>query len=271
MNIKNLSFPLLTKDQIEVRVGQVQEKGYTLLLYKDARTDAEILDKVVGKGDWQKKFYTLGGVGIGDKVRSIVVCSVGIYDDVRKEWIWKDDSGTESNVEEDKGVCSDSFKRASGGSCWGIGRELYNAGFIWVSGGTYKNQYGRYELTDKFQQLYVDEIKWNEDASECLVLVIKNKKTEEVVYSRGKAKPQPKPQPQQERKQEPVVTQPNRVQGITVDQKQILNAFINKLNAQDSKRVEKFMQNVVSNNYHVGSIDFLTKDQAQEIINLYVR
>ena len=153
--MKKLEFPLLQPNQIEVRVGQVGEKGFSLLLYKTARTDAEILDQVVGQGNWQKKFYTLNGVGIGDSVRSIVVCSVGIYDDDRKEWVWKDDSGTEGDIEQDKSVCSDAFKRAAGGSCWGIGRELYYTGFIFVKGGTHKETLkngGNYERLSRLQR-----------------------------------------------------------------------------------------------------------------------
>ena len=171
--MKELRFPLLTKDQIEVRVGQVSEYGYTLLLYKTSRTDAEILDQVVGIGNWQKRFYTLQGVGVGETVRSIVVCSVGIYDDDKKEWIWKDDSGTEGNIEQDKSICSDAFKRASGGSCWGIGRELYYTGRIYVKGGTQKKTYGNgYELADKFARFEVKEISWNEKPLSLKKLVI---------------------------------------------------------------------------------------------------
>lgn len=175
--MKELRFPLLTKNQIEVRVGQVSAKGCTLLLYKTSRTDAEILDQVVGVGNWQKKFYTLQGVGVGDSVRSIVVCSVGIYDDDKHEWIWKDDSGTESQVEQDKGVCSDAFKRASGGSCWGIGRELYYTGFIFVKVPTqqkYDNA-GKpkgYELVDKYMSFEVQEISWYENPLSLKTLVI---------------------------------------------------------------------------------------------------
>lgn len=135
--MKELNFPLLEKEDIEVRVGG----GNTLLLYKTARTDSRILDKIVGKGNWQKKFYTLQGVGMGDKERSIVVCSVGIYDEDKHEWVWKDDSGTESQVEQDKGVCSDAFKRAAGGSSWGIGRELYTAPRIPIPEKFKKTQY----------------------------------------------------------------------------------------------------------------------------------
>lgn len=183
--MKQLNFPLLNKDQIEVRVGQVSAKGCTFLLYKTSRTDAEILDKVVGQGNWQKRFYTLQGVGIGEQVRSIVVCSVGIYDEDKKEWIWKDDSGTESQVEQDKGVCSDAFKRASGGSCWGIGRELYYTGFIFAKVPTKEKTNGRgYELADKYASFEVKEISWNENPLSLKSLVIVDNNGQ-VVYSFG--------------------------------------------------------------------------------------
>ena len=183
--MKELRFPLLNKDQIEVRVGQVSAKGCTLLLYKTSRTDAEILDKVVGQGNWQKRFYTLQGVGVGDSVRSIVVCSVGIYDEDKHEWIYKDDSGTESQVEQDKGVCSDAFKRAAGGSCWGIGRELYYTGFIFVKVPTQQKSNGKgYELTDRFMNFEVKEISWHENPLSLKTLVIVDNNGN-VVFSKG--------------------------------------------------------------------------------------
>ena len=183
--MKDYKFPLLNKDQIEVRVGQVSAKGCTLLLYKTSRTDAEILDEVVGQGNWQKRFYTLQGVGIGDSVRSIVVCSVGIYDEDKHEWIWKDDSGTESQVEQDKGICSDSFKRAAGGSCWGIGRELYYTGFIFAKVPTKQKDSGKgFELADKYQTFEVKEIAWNEKPLSLKTLVIVDNNNQ-VVFSKG--------------------------------------------------------------------------------------
>lgn len=183
--MKELKFPLLNKDQIEVRVGQVNAKGCTFLLYKTSRTDAEILDKVVGQGNWQKRFYTLQGVGIGEQVRSIVVCSVGIYDDEKNQWIWKDDSGTESQVEQDKGVCSDAFKRASGGSCWGIGRELYYTGFIFAKVPTKEKTNGKgYELADKYASFEVKEISWNENPLSLKSLVIVDNNGQ-IVFSKG--------------------------------------------------------------------------------------
>ncbi|MEG2081363.1 MAG: Rad52/Rad22 family DNA repair protein [Oscillospiraceae bacterium] len=121
-----MEFKDLTKFDIDVRVCNINDKGASLLLYKDARCDMRILDEIVGAENWQRKHYECKGN---------LFCSVGInvnYDtkDAQKEWIWKDDCGSESNAEKEKGEASDSFKRACFN--WGIGRELYTAPFIWV-------------------------------------------------------------------------------------------------------------------------------------------
>lgn len=49
----------------------------------------------------------------------------------KSQWISKEDTGTESFTEKEKGLASDSFKRACFN--WGIGRELYTAPDMWVS------------------------------------------------------------------------------------------------------------------------------------------
>lgn len=111
----------LTKDEIEVRVQSVSEKGVILLLYKDARVDMNILDETVGSQNWQREHYECKGN---------LFCRVGIKDKDSGEWVWKADCGAESNTEAEKGEASDSFKRACVN--WGIGRELYTAPFIWI-------------------------------------------------------------------------------------------------------------------------------------------
>lgn len=111
-------FRLLNADEIEVRISQVNEKGVTLLLYKTARTDANLLDE---RGfEWQNDFKIIDGVLYG-----------GIALDRGEGWVWRWDAGTESNTEAEKGRASDAFKRA--GFKWGIGRELYTAPRIWIS------------------------------------------------------------------------------------------------------------------------------------------
>lgn len=117
-------FRNLRADEIDVRISQVKDNGFTLLLYKDARCDMNILDETVGAKNWQR-IHT----------RENANCIVSIWDDEKKQWISKEDTGTESNTEKEKGLASDSFKRACFN--WGIGRELYTAPFIWVSDTSY--------------------------------------------------------------------------------------------------------------------------------------
>lgn len=113
-------FRTLRADEIDVRVATITIKGFSLLLYKDARCDMNILDETVGALDWQRTH-----------TRENANCIVSIWDKEKNQWISKEDTGTESNTEKEKGLASDSFKRACFN--WGIGRELYTSPFIWVS------------------------------------------------------------------------------------------------------------------------------------------
>ena len=118
-------FRELRADEIDCRVSTVTNKGVSLLLYKDARCDMNILDETVGPENWQRRHS-----------RDNANCIVSIWDDQKEMWVEKEDTGTESNTEKEKGLASDSFKRACFN--WGIGRELYTAPFIWVDAGSCK-------------------------------------------------------------------------------------------------------------------------------------
>ena len=115
---------LLGKEDIDVRVAQTNiynNNGQlvvkvNLLLYKDARVDMKVLDELFTPMGW-KRTHKL----IGDRL----YCQVEVWDAEKKEWIYKEDVGVESNTEAEKGQASDSFKRACVN--WGIGRELYTA------------------------------------------------------------------------------------------------------------------------------------------------
>lgn len=119
-----LKFRALRADEVDCRVNQVvwtdYRKGCSLLLYKDARCDMNILDETVGPMNWKREHS-----------RENANCVVAIYDDEKMQWITKEDTGTESYTEKEKGLASDSFKRACVN--WGIGRELYTAPQIWVN------------------------------------------------------------------------------------------------------------------------------------------
>lgn len=114
-----LEFRLLRADEIDARIGSANDKGITLLLYKDARCDQNILDETVGPMNWQRHHS-----------RDNANCIVSIWDDWKEQWIEKEDTGTESKTESEKGLASDSFKRACFN--WGIGRELYTAPPFWI-------------------------------------------------------------------------------------------------------------------------------------------
>ena len=117
-------FRTLKPEEIDIRVGNINSTTYgtyaSYLLYKDARVDMNILDETVGPMNWKKEYS-----------RDNQNCTVSIYDQEKKEWISKEDTGTESFSEKEKGLASDSFKRAC--VCWGIGRELYTAPQIFIN------------------------------------------------------------------------------------------------------------------------------------------
>lgn len=129
----------LKADEIDVRVAMCNEKGVTLLLYKDARVDQDILDETVGAMNWQR-LHT----------RDNANCIVQIWEPKYMQWVSKEDTGVESYTEKEKGLASDSFKRACFN--WGIGRELYTAPFIWVGADKCKitENKGKYTTFDKF-------------------------------------------------------------------------------------------------------------------------
>lgn len=107
-----LKFRTLKADEIDVRVGSFGEEWAILLMYKDARCDMAILDEAVGPMNWKKSYS-----------RENANCVLSIWDEDKKQWIDKEDSGSAGNFERDKSLASDSFKRAA--VSWGIGRELY--------------------------------------------------------------------------------------------------------------------------------------------------
>lgn len=164
-----VEFRTLKADEIECRVGTINEKGFTVLLYKDARCDMNILDETVGNDNWQRDHKEVKGNLYG---------GVSIWDEIKKQWITKWDCGTESNTEKEKGESSDSFKRACVN--WGIGRELYSAPVIRVKGNVNKTDKGKF--VPAFWDIAVAEIGYN-DRREINKLIIKG--DNEVVFTFG--------------------------------------------------------------------------------------
>lgn len=206
-----MEFRDLTAAEIEVRVGQVKEgKGCSLLLYKDARCDMNILDETVGAENWQREHYECKGnlfcrVGIstGENVRQ----TPDTISFNNRHWVWKSDCGTESNTEAEKGEASDSFKRACVN--WGIGRELYTSPFIWVGlNGVTLNGKKTY---DKFS---VKSITIRE--KKIVQLEIQNDNLGLTVFTWEKGKPNTQPKVEPQAVDVKAITSQNRTYAITI-------------------------------------------------------
>ena len=136
-------FRLLNADEIECRVSEIARDGsyLKLLLYKTARTDAALLDETYGPMNWCNDYREINGK---------MYCGLAIRDPDTKDWVWKWNVGTESNMEASKGEASDALKRA--GFVWGIGTELYSSPQIKVPKEkcNIKEYNGKYKNFDRF-------------------------------------------------------------------------------------------------------------------------
>ena len=140
--MKELKFRTLRADEIECRVGRATEKELTLLLYKTSQTDVALLNETVGPNNWTN----------GPKiVDGNLWMGIGIWDEDKKDYVWKWSVGTESNMEAQKGEDSDAIKRA--GFRWGIGLELYSSPLIRIPADKCDiiQRSGRYTTYDKFK------------------------------------------------------------------------------------------------------------------------
>lgn len=165
---------LLKPEEIECRVATINEKGLSLLLFKDARVDQKILDEIFTPFGWKRTHQSIDGN---------LYCTVEIWDREKRQWIAKQDVGTTSYAEKEKGQASDSFKRA----CFniGIGRELYTAPFIWVPfmNANIQRKGDRYITSDHFS---VTSIAYNAQR-EITELVISNNRGQKVYEMKQKA------------------------------------------------------------------------------------
>lgn len=127
--ITDLQKPLRIPEDVDFRVGSTKSpKGVTVLAYKDARVDMRRLDEVTD-GAWQVAYERDSK---GSLIAAIeIYCNIGTVKHPVYHWVRKTSNGSESNQDADKGQFSDAFKRA--GFMWGIGRELYDMPFIFIS------------------------------------------------------------------------------------------------------------------------------------------
>ena len=172
----------LKPDEIEVRIAEIRATTNgnmaRLLLYKTARTDMDILDETFGPENWQVDYKSIDGK---------LYCGIGVR--IGTEWIWKWNTGTESNMEAQKGEASDAMKRS--GFCWGTGRELYTAPDIVLfhpKATIKENSKGKLACYDRFS---VRDIEYTD--GKITRLVITNTTTGVEVFAWGTGRPAPQP------------------------------------------------------------------------------
>lgn len=234
-------FRLLNADEIECRISTVTEKGVSLLLYKDARCDMNILDETVGAMNWKKSYS-----------RENANCTVSIWDAEKEQWISKEDTGTESFTEKEKGLASDSFKRACFN--WGIGRELYTAPFIWIPAGTAvitkKPKGDGWTCYDRFT---VTELGYDERGRINRLLIMKKK---QIAYEFGR-----KSTPAERAK-----AAGSEPQGDGVTRQTFL-----KLQAVLLNRTDKYTPEYVCQYYGIDNLEELTEKRAVSVIEMLER
>lgn len=173
----------LSVNDIDWRVGTgPHTKGdmawVSLLGYKTARVDARRLDQVVGPNNWKceyeyrkksvsKRSVLDGNEEVNHEEGTVLWCKISIWDDEKGEWVGKEDVGSESFSDADKGEASDAFKRA--GFKWGIGAELYDLPFIYCKlkdHEWYKDNYGNVRVNSKFRPNdWFWHIDWDKESS----------------------------------------------------------------------------------------------------------
>lgn len=126
----------------KVQTGRAGQYGGWCVAYVDARDVENLLDEVAGPGNWKDHYEVLGKTKrewdeadkrgtkshMVSEESSSVKASISIK--IGDEWVSKEDVGTASDTEAEKGAFSDAFKRAA--VKWGIGRFLYDLDMVWI-------------------------------------------------------------------------------------------------------------------------------------------
>lgn len=226
---------LLKPDDVEVRIQSVNKGGARLLLYKNARVDMNILDETFGPMNWQRHHS-----------RDNQNCTVSVWDEEKREWVSKEDTGTESFTEKEKGLASDSFKRACFN--WGVGRELYTAPDIFVFRNDLKTHKEKGQGFICYDRFVVTDIKYNGRA--IVEVIIRNEDTgKEIAFGNT-------PKPRTEYKTKPPDQTGNKVTESHIE-------LLKK--TADKKKVSLGMALAMAG---VSTLEGITKEEYNEVVKV---
>ena len=158
--MRKIEFRALKPEDIEVRPATIKDGKATLLCYIDSRSVVELLDEAVGPYNWTMELTQVGDQMVG---------KMGIWDEGKSQFVYKSDTGSESNIEAGKGLVSDIYKRCI--ARWGL-QDLYTIPRITVTDDGYGCRYS------------VGEVDWDENRN-CTHITLVNK-FGKVVYTWSK-------------------------------------------------------------------------------------
>ena len=92
----------LRAEEIEVRTQSVKNNKANMLLYINSRSATDLLDETYGMENWMIEYKDVAGKIYG---------RLSVYDTETDRWVIREDTGSESNVEAEKGLASDILKR----------------------------------------------------------------------------------------------------------------------------------------------------------------
>ncbi len=121
----------LRPEDVEVRVQSSKNGKTRLLLYITSRSVVTLLDEAVGCTNWCSDIVEVNGLS---------VVKIGIWDHEKNMFVYRADVGSESNIEKEKGLISDGYKRCL--ARWGL-IDLYTTPEIVVP----EVQYEKYRVT----------------------------------------------------------------------------------------------------------------------------
>ncbi len=247
----------LRAEEIELRVGRFNETNNgkviaNMLLYKDARVDMALLDEEY-PNKWKREHKVINGS---------MFCAISVWNDDIKQWITREDVGTESMTEKEKGQASDSFKRT--GVNFDIGRELYSKGCKNVAIFTdtnevYKNTKGKWNLSFGVA-FYVSHIKSENGQVTELKISDQNNKVRYTYPNKNTIKPE-----------QPKAETTNKPGNNNTTVKPLSEGQVNRLYAIAHSKGQK-RENVtlsVQQSYNITEVNQMTKTQYDEVCKHY--
>lgn len=244
--MKDIKFRDLRPEEIEVRVGNtLKDKegkvyAFNLMLYKTARTDANILDETFGIFGWKNNYY---------QVKNTMVCSISIWDEEKNQWVNKDNGGDDdSTMEQVKSELSDSMKRA--GFNLGIGRKLYTASKIYMVVNITETN-----TTKAYYQ--VKDIEYDDTSITKLVVINKKTKEEVITYGARKSAPQQQSEEDFSAENEP----------IRKEEREWLTEYVNTLTVDEYNAFFNWLEK----NFKTRKIAELTAAQGIAVVNAFKR